>query len=352
MLAVQKTSPEFGLALADVAPPRPGPGEVLVEVDAVGICGSDVHIYEWTAGYEWMRPLMPLTIGHEFAGRIVARAQDVTLVSPGQRVTVSPGIACGRCRFCAAGQPELCVNRAIIGLTRDGGFARHVTVPAGNCFVLPDGLDMELAALTEPLGIGARAVKVGEVALGQSVVVLGAGMIGLATAMMARLAGASTVIVAGLDDNVRLSVARTLGFQHTVDLKRESLADTVARVADGAVDRVFEATGAASSIADGLGILRQGGVLVTTGIHARPVEINMTDLVRNKHQIRGSHGAVRTTWITVLRLLAQSGAMFRPLISHRIALADTVKGFELSRSKEAVKVMVLPGWEDRDGRTA
>ena len=343
MLAVQKTSPAFGLTLADVAPPQPGPGEVLVEVDAAGICGSDVHVYEWTPSYEWMAPMMPLTIGHEFAGRVVAAAADVTLPMLGKRVTVLPGVACGRCRFCAAGQPELCERRAIIGLTRHGAFARHVTAPAANCIVLPDGMDMELAALTEPLGIGARAVEVGGVALGQTVVVLGAGMIGLGTAMMARLAGASTVIIVGLDDGARLSAARALGFQHAVDLRQEGLRDAVKRIADGKVDRVFEATGAASSITDGLGVLRQDGVLVATGIHARPVEVNMTSLVRMRHQVRGSHGAPRATWNTVLRLLAQSGDMFRPLISHRVALADTVGGFELSRSKAAVKVMVLPG---------
>ena len=342
MLAVQKTSPAFGLTLADVAPPQPGPGEVVVEVDAVGICGSDVHVYEWTPSYEWMAPMMPLTIGHEFAGRVVAAAADVTLPVLGRRVTVLPGVACGRCRFCTAGQPEGCERRAIIGLTRHGAFARHVTAPAGNCIVLPDGVDMELAALTEPLGIGAQAVEVGEVALGQTVIVLGAGMIGLGTAMMARLAGAAMVIIAGLDDDARLAAARGLGFQHTVDLRHESLKDAVSRIADGKVDRMFEATGAASSITDGLGVLRQGGVLVATGIHARPVEINMTDLVRRKHLLRGSHGATRATWHTVLRLLAQSGEMFRPLISHRITLAETVEGFELSRSKASVKVMVLP----------
>jgi 2-desacetyl-2-hydroxyethyl bacteriochlorophyllide A dehydrogenase len=343
MLAVQKTAPAFGLDLAEAADPRPGPGEVLVEVDAVGICGSDVHVYEWTAGYDWMRDKMPLTIGHEFAGRVVEAAPDVSTLKPGQRVTVWPSIACGHCRSCAAGRPEACENRTTIGLTRHGAFARRVTAPASQCFALPDGLDMELAAMTEPLCVGARAVEVGEVALGQTVVVLGAGMIGLSIALMARMAGASIVIVAGLNDDVRLETARKLGFRQTVDLAHETLEQAVRRIAGGPVDRVFEATGASSSIAEGLRVLRRGGVLVVTGIHANPVEINLTDLVRNKHQIRGSHGSVRTTWDTVLRILAQSGDSFRPLISHRIALEKTVEGFELSRSKAAVKVMVLPG---------
>ena len=342
MLAVQKASPEFGLTLADVEIPTLLAGEVLVEVGAAGICGSDLHVYEWTSSYEWMRPLMPLTVGHEFAGRIVAVASDVDILSPGQRVTVWPSIPCGRCQSCQEGEPENCENKTTIGLTRPGAFAGFVTAPAANCFDLPDTIDDELAALSEPLCVGARAVEVGEVRLGHSVIVLGAGMIGLAIALMARRAGAATVIVVGLDDEFRLACAQTLGFQHTVDLKTESLPAAVARIVGGKVDRVFEATGAAASVRDGLAVLKRAGLFVATGIHARPVEINLTDLVRNKHQIRGSHGAVRSTWHTVLRILAQSGEDFRPLITHRLALSEAVQGFELARSKAAMKVMVRP----------
>ena len=342
MQAVQKTATGPGLAVEEIQQPHLRPGEVLVEVEAVGICGSDVHVYEWTAGYDWMQPLMPLTLGHEFAGHITAVADDVAGMAPGQRVTVWPSVPCGRCQSCREGEPEVCENRATIGLTRPGAFAQFVNVPASNCFVLPDNVDAELAALTEPLCVGARAVEVGEVRTGHRVVVLGAGMIGLACALMARRAGASTVVVVGMDDVIRLDHARALGFSHTVDLAAEKLADAVQRILGGKADRVFEATGAAISIQDGLSVLRRGGVLVAAGIHKDLVQINLTDLVRSKHQIRGSHGAVRSTWITVLRLLAQFGEEFRPLITHRMALADTVAGFELSRSKGAVKVMIRP----------
>lgn len=341
MLAIQKVAPGFGLAAAEVAMPDLLPGEVLVEVRAAGICGSDLHVYEWTSSYEWMQPLMPLTIGHEFAGRIAATAPDVDRLGIGQRVTVWPSIPCTRCQACLEGQPENCFDKTTIGLTRAGAFANFVSAPAGNCFVLPDAVDDELAALTEPLCVGARAVEVGEIRLGQTAVVLGAGMIGLAIALMARLAGAS-VIVVGLGDATRLTCASALGFEHTVDLETESLAAAVGRIVGGKVDRVFEATGAGSSIKDGLAVLKRGGVMVTTGIHARPVEINLTDLVRNKHQIRGSHGAVRSTWHTVIALLAQSGEAFRPLITHRLPLSQTVDGFELARSKAAMKVMLRP----------
>jgi len=342
MLAVQKAAPELGLTLAEVPAPEPGPGEVLIEVEACGICGSDVHVYEWTSGYEWMKPHMPLTIGHEFAGRVVGAAPDVDMPKIGERVTVWPSISCGRCASCREGQPENCERKVTLGLTRHGAFATHVTAPASQCFALPEEIDCELASLTEPLCVSARAVETGEVRLGHSVVVLGCGMIGLGIALMARRAGASQVIVVGKDDPVRLAAARRLGFEKTVDLADEDLQSAVTRLAGAKVDRVFEATGVVSSVRDGLSVLRRGGIMVVTGIHSRPVEINLTDLVRGKHQLRGSHGAARATWATVLKLLAESGEEFRGLISHRVPLADTVRGFEMSLSKEASKVVVLP----------
>lgn len=342
MLAVQKTAPTHGLTLAEVPRPEPKSGEVLVEVEACGICGSDVHVYEWTSGYEWMEPHMPLTIGHEFAGTVVAAAPDVTAPRVGQRVTVWPSISCGACPTCREGQPENCDRKVTIGLTRQGAFATHVAAPAAHCFELPDAVDAELASLTEPLCVSARAVETGEVRLGHKVVVLGVGMIGLGIALMARRAGAAQVILVGKNDPVRLACARRLGFDKIVDLAEDDLAEAVTGLAGGKVDRVFEATGVTASVRDGLSILRRGGVMVVAGIHSRPVEINLTDLVRGKHQLRGSHGSTRATWATVLRILAESGEEFRPLISHRVRLDETVEGFRLSLSKEASKVIVLP----------
>ena len=342
MLAVRKTSPAHGLDLVEVPRPEPKAGEVLIEVDACGICGSDVHVYEWTSGYEWMEPHMPLTIGHEFAGTVVAAAPDVAEPKVGRRVTVWPSISCGTCAACREGQPENCERKVTLGLTSQGAFATHVTAPAAQCFELPDTVDAELAALTEPLCVSARAVETGEVRLGHTVVVLGVGMIGLGIALMARRAGASQVIVVGKDDPVRLGCARRLGFEAVVDIGTEDLAPAIMRLAGGKVDRVFEATGVVASVRDGLSVLRRGGVMVVAGIHSKPVEINLTDLVRGKHQLRGTHGATRATWTTVLKMLAFSGEEFRPLISHRVGLSETIEGFRLSLSNEASKVIVFP----------
>ena len=342
MLAIRKTAPEPGLTAQNVNAPGPlGPNEVRIDVAAAGICGSDVHIYEWTAGYDWMRRAMPVTLGHEFAGTVSAIAPDVTDFRIGQRVTVAPAIACGACRACRASTPELCTARSALGLTRDGGFAAQVNAPALNCLSIPDHVDMEIAALTEPLAVAARAVETGEVKLGETVVVLGPGTIGQAIALLARASGAQ-VIVVGRNDQLRFETLRALGFSNCIDVAEQELAASVEKLAGGKVDKVFEATGVPSSIRDGLSILREGGILVTAGIHAQPAEFDITDFVRQKQQIRATHSSLRRHWDVVQTIMAANPEQFRPMITHRVGLAQTVDGFELAHKRIASKVMVFP----------
>src|ERR1700722_12144834 len=217
MLTLRKTKAGFGLDLAEGADaPPPSDGEVVVRVENAGICGSDVHAYEWTDGYDFMVPHLPVTMGHEFAGRIEAVRGAVALPA-GTSVTVMPTIACGCCLNCLRDDRRNCLRRRAIGLTRHGGFARYVTVPAGNCLPLPEGVDTELGALTEPLGVGCEAVLTGEVGLGDTVLVMGPGTIGQAIALFARAAGAGRVLIAGRADIPRFDVMRELGFDDLLD---------------------------------------------------------------------------------------------------------------------------------------
>lgn len=345
MLAIRKTAPEPGLTAQNVNAPGPlASGEVRIDVGAAGICGSDVHIYEWTAGYDWMRQAMPVTLGHEFAGIVAAVAPDVTDVVVGQRVTVAPAIACGACAACRASTPEFCTARTALGLTRDGGFAAQVNAPALNCLPIPDHVDMEIAALTEPLAVAARAVETGELRLGETVIVLGPGTIGQGIALLARAAGAR-VIVVGRDDAVRFETVRALGFTEIIDVATQNLREAVQQIAGGKADKVFEATGAPASIRDGLSVLRDGGILVTAGIHARPAEFDITDFVRQKQQIRASHSSMRRHWDVVQKVMAANPEQFRPMITHRIGLGETLDGFRLAHDRIASKVMVFPGKE-------
>ena len=158
MLALRKTAPGFGLALEEAPEAHPpGPGEVVLEVEAAGICGSDVHAYEWTEGYGFMVPHLPVVMGHEFSARVI-RPGTGSGFEAGARVCVIPFVSCGACPECRAGQPRECSRRETIGLTRDGGFARQVRVPSRCCIPLPENVDNEVGALAEPLGVALEAV--------------------------------------------------------------------------------------------------------------------------------------------------------------------------------------------------
>ncbi len=343
MLTLRKTKAGFGLAALDVPDPGPvGPGQVRVQVEAVGICGSDVHAYEWTDGYDFMVPHLPVTMGHEFAGRVVATGQGAAL-AVGTRVAVHPRVYPGAGDAGWPGDPRLRGERQSLGLTIDGGFARFVNVPAGNALTLPETVDTELGALVEPLAVAAEAVLVGEVGLGDTVLVLGPGTIGQGLALMARAAGAGRVIITGRADQPRFTVLNQLGFADIVDVAEGPLKEQVLTLNGGRpVDVVLEATGYPPSITDALSVLKYEGALVVVGIHPGPLTLPLTTFVRNRHQLRASHGSEPRTWERVIALLARDPEGYRPMITHRLPLERGLEGFELTRQRAASKVILNP----------
>ena len=347
MRALRKTEPAFGLRLMEAEPPGPpGPEDVLVAVDAAGICGSDVHIYDWSGGYEFIVPALPVTLGHELAGRVAATGAGVRDLRRGAPVVVIPSVTCGTSPACVSGDTDACLDRVGIGMTRNGGFAAEVLVPARNCLVLPDGFDPAIAALTEPMVIGARAVSVGGVGPGDRVLVMGPGTIGQAIALMAREAGAAEVAVAGADDALRLDVLRRLGFDRLFDVQNGPLEQLVG---GRAFDVVFEATGVPRVVQQGLGLLRREGVLVVAGIHPGPAGIDLNGLVREQQQLRGSQRGKRRDWLHAFDYVVREGARLSPMVTHRLPLGRAIEGFELARNKAASKVVLLPGGEGDHG---
>jgi threonine dehydrogenase-like Zn-dependent dehydrogenase len=343
MKALQKTRPAFGLELRDLpSPGAPGPGEVVVAVGATGVCGTDVHIYEWTPGYEAMTKAMPVTLGHEFAGTVAAVGPGVAGIATRALVAVRPSIVCGRCAACLAGDDDGCTGRVGLGVTRNGGLQPLVTVPAANCVAVPSGIDVEIAALTEPMTVCAEAVDTGGVRAGDRVLVLGPGNIGQGVALFARAAGAAEVVIVGKDDAPRLGCLRDMGFTATVDVGGRTLEEALAPyLARGKFDVVIEATGVPAIVQQGLNALRKRGVLVVVGIHPTPVSVNLTRLVRDHQQIRGSYRAPLATWPRVLQFLAANAALARRMISHRLPLERAIEGLELSRTKAASKVLIV-----------
>lgn len=343
MLAVRKTHASFGVSLDQIPlPGSPGPNEVLIQVAATGICGSDVHVYEWTDGYDFMKSYLPVVLGHEFSGIISDIGPGVEHLQRGDRVVVTPGISCMKCPTCARGEPHLCPNKQSLGLTRNGGFAPYVRVPAQGCFKLPEGTDLTLAAVIEPLCIGDNAADIGEVTAGDTVVVLGPGTIGQAIVGAAHWRGASRIIAVGMNDAPRLEVARTMGATHLIDLADGvSLQDAVFAVTGGApADVVIEATGHPSSIADGFKVLRKGGILVAAGIHSKPASFDLTGMIRNKQQLRGAHGSVHRNWERMIHRVATEPEAIRPMVSMTLALQDAEQGFRLCQERKVSKVVL------------
>lgn len=340
MLALQKTRAAAGLDFRAPDEPAPQAGEVLVRVHSAGICGTDLHIAAWTPGYESMESAMPVTLGHEFAGTIVKVGPGIAEDILGMRVTARPSTTCGRCAACLAGDEDSCSARKGIGIGRNGAFAALVSVPYANCHRVPNGLDLSIAALTEPMTVCAEAVATADVRAGQTVLVIGPGFIGQGIAIFARAKGAR-VVVLGRDDQPRLAALRATGFADLIDTQDTTL--EVALTDYPPFDAIIEAAGVPSLVNASLPFLKKRGIFTVVGIHPRAAEIDLTRLVRMHQQIRGSYRAPPATWDDVLRFLEANQDLMRGLISHRFALTEALEGFELAHNRVASKVMLTVG---------
>jgi len=342
MLALQKVRPGVGVELRAVETPSVAPGEVLLRVHSAGICGTDLHIAEWTPGYESMESAMPVTLGHEFSGTITAVGDGLEPALIGTRITARPSTTCGKCAACLAGDEDNCSNRKGVGIGRNGAFADFVCLPHGNCHALPDGLDMDIAALTEPITVCAEAVATADVRSGQKILVIGPGFIGQGIAVLARAKGAE-VVVLGRDDEPRLAALRGIGFEHLIDTAHVTMKEALSELAP--FDAIIEAAGVPALVPATLPYLKKRGIFTVVGIHPRPAEIDLVGLVRMHQQIRGSYRAPPQTWGEVITFLAANQDMMSRLISHRLPLADAMSGFKAAHERLATKVMLRIGGE-------
>ena len=343
MKALRKIRAAAGLELVDVPVPElESTDDVLVRVTATGICGSDLHVDDWTPSYSFITQSLPVTLGHEFVG--VAQTGPLR----GTRVVVRPSVTCGVCAACLAQRHDACEQRTGIGMTRDGAFAPWVRVPLRNCVPVPDGLSDELSALAEPLSISMQEIRVAGDLTGQRVLVMGPGTIGQGIAVLARRAAAAQVEVSGRDDAARFDALRRMGFDALADVAGMSLAEATAPYANGeSFDVVLEATGVPETISEALPLLRRNGIVVVTGIHARPLSLDLTTLVRKQQQLRGSFRPPESDWPQALALMGEVGDLIAPMVSHVLPLSRAMEGFALAHGKQASKVLLRP--EDGDG---
>ena len=345
MKAVVKTKKEPGVEVLDVDMPQVTDTDILVKIRAGSLCGSDVHIYEWTPNYEWM-PL-PVILGHEFSGEVVEVGSRVQNAVVGERITALPSMPCSRCSFCQVGKSDSCTNRLGLGLRADGAFAEYLRLTAAATILkLPDDISYEVASLCEPLSVVLRAVDLSNIKLGQTAAVLGPGPIGLLTLQALRASGAGHIMVAGTSvDAQRLQIAYELGADDTINVEQENPVSRAMAVSGGGfragLDFVFEASGNPASVSQAVDMVKPGGKVILIGIHPAPAEFATTNLVRSSKSIIGAYGYDRDIWVRALHLFSSGKVKTEPMITHRLPLAEAVTGFELAVKKEAAKVIFL-----------
>jgi L-iditol 2-dehydrogenase len=336
------------LDIVDVPAPRPAEDELLIRIRACGICGSDVHGYDGSTG----RRLPPIVMGHEAAGFIEAVGGAVTSFRPGDRVTFDSTVYCGKCFFCLRGQANLCDNREVIGVStpafrRMGAFAEFVTVPARIAYPLPDNMPFAHAAMIEAVSVAVHAVSLTPIELDDTVVVVGAGMIGLLTLQAARLAGAGGIIVLDIDDT-RLELARSLGATHTFNSRE---ADAVPQIIDQireltmgrGADAALECVGSTIPVKLALDSVRKGGNVTLVGNIAPAIELGLQSAVTRQIRLQGSCASAGE-YPACISMIARGAIQIDSLISAVAALDEGPSWFDrlYKREPALLKVVLEP----------
>jgi 2-desacetyl-2-hydroxyethyl bacteriochlorophyllide A dehydrogenase len=324
----------------DVEKPTPGPDDLLVRVEACGICGTDRHLLH---GEFPSTP--PVTLGHEFCGIVEAIGTEVTGFRLGDRITGDPNISCGRCPQCMNGRVNLCRNLRAIGIHRDGGFADYVIVPQKQAFTLPLDLDPVHGAFCEPLACCLHGIDMAEIKAGSSVVVLGGGVIGLLTVQLARLAGATTVILS-TRQAVKRQLAEDVGATATVDPSSSDIIDAIAGpngLVPGGVDVVIECAGVPETVEQTTRLAKAGGTVVILGVmpQGAKVQLEPFDILFRELRVLGSF--INPFVHRRAADLVASGAIeLDKLITRRITLDDAPEVIGHPAAPGEVKVLVIP----------
>ncbi|MEN3184348.1 MAG: galactitol-1-phosphate 5-dehydrogenase [Atribacterota bacterium] len=335
------------LRVEEVPIPRIGEHQVLIRVRAVGVCGSDPGRVMKKGTYSY-----PMTIGHEFSGEVVEVGPKVTACKPGDRVTVAPLIPCGTCDYCKVGKFNLCDRYSYYGSRVDGAMAEYVAVEECDILLLPEGLDFESGACTDPVAIAFHAMRQGDVKAGQSVAILGVGPIGLFAVQWAKVMGAKEVFAVDIFDE-KLRIAQDLGADYTVNARKE---DPVAFVLDkthgAGVECVVEIAGSKITQEQGIRMAKKEGTVVFCGISYDDLVIPSTTLdgiLRKELKIVGAWNSVFSPlpvneWAVSLHFMAKGQIKCHPVISHRFRLDDAPQVFERLWKREEFfnKVLFLP----------
>jgi L-iditol 2-dehydrogenase len=330
------------LEMVEMPSPGIGPDDVLVRVRACGICGSDVHGLDGRTG----RRIPPLVMGHEAAGEVVECGSNVTDLRPGDRVTFDSTVYCGRCFHCVRGEVNLCDNREVLGVSpgpyrRHGAFAEYVSVPRRIMYRLPDNLSYEQAALIEAVSVAVHAVNLTPVVLGDAAVVVGAGMIGLATIQAVKHAGAARVIAIDPDAG-RLELARQLGATDTVNPKQTDAVEAVRGLTEGRGAAVaLECVGATEPIQTAIAAVRKGGTVTLVGNVAPEITLPLQSVVTRQIRLQGSC-ASNGEYPASIELMSMGAIRVEPLITAVAPLEEGPSWFDrLYRHEPGLMKVIL-----------
>lgn len=328
----------------DVDEPQVGDDDVLIQVEACGICGSDIHGYDGSTG----RRIPPLIMGHEAAGIVVASGPGVTDMPEGTRVTFDSMVSCGECHFCQDGHQNLCDNRMVLGVScgeyrRHGAFAQRISVPRRIVYRLPDSLPFEHAALVEAVSVAVHAAAVTPIRLGDTAVIVGAGMIGLLTLQAAKAAGATRVIAVDLNDK-RLAAAKELGATDVLRGDQVDVPEVIRSMTNGrGADVAFEVVGATPTVKTAIESVRKGGAVTLVGNVSPTIELPLQSVVTREIRLQGTCGC-NGEYPQCIDLMARGVINVAPLITAKITLADGPAWFERLHAgdPDQMKVVVCP----------
>ena len=337
MDAIVKPAAGVGLELRQVPVPVPGPGEVLIRVHKTAICGTDVHIYDWTPwSAEHVKP--PMVIGHEYVGEIAELGAGVTGLTVGMRVSGEGHITCGHCRNCHTGNIQWCKNTHGVGVDRDGAFAEYVCIPASNVIIIDPALDEDVVAFFDAFGNATHTALMFNL-VGEDVLITGAGPIGIIAAGICKYAGARRVVITDLNE-YRLDLARKMGADAAVNIGKQNLEEVMREqgLVEG-FDVGLEMSGSGTALKQMLSVMRNGGKISLLGLANGPISLDMNLIIGKGLTLQGIYGRKMDNWHQ-MSYMVQGGLDLTPVITHRFRYTDFEKGFAAMHSGNSGKVVL------------
>ena len=325
-------------AVTDLPTPHAGPGELVLRNQVCGVCGTDVHIYHGEPGSADVNP--PVVLGHEYSGEVVEVGEGVTGFAVGDHVTVDPNIYCGHCAYCQNGKKQLCPSMEAIGVTRDGGFAQYSLLPAAQAFKLEPTVPWEAAAMAEPLACCLHGIDLAGIQVGDKVCVVGGGAIGLLMVQLAKLSGASQIVLSEPNEK-RRQVGLQLGANTALDPTRPDAQEAFAQVLDGGANVVIECVGNVPAVKSAFQFAGKGATVLLFSVPKvdATFDLPLFDVYKKELTIKGSF-VNPDTHARAVALINSGKVDFGPIITHRFPLDQLPEAIAMQMSDASIKVVV------------